>query len=175
MSPSSANKVVHYGFENQRRRPNRGISGLTKRTCVLQKFEEINCNLYFFDITAVLLRWGLQSGVGAGRSENDAGRWRRCAQPAPSAVAVGPVGRRIARYVPSLAFPFVSPNRHTNDHCRAMQSWGRSSIPLRRGRHYTILPNFPKNYMKLRNFWTVGGARLLDPQMQIWDFSENTP
>ena len=42
MSPSSANKVVHYGFENQRRRPNRGISGLTKRTCVLQKFEEIN-------------------------------------------------------------------------------------------------------------------------------------
>ena len=30
--------------------------------------------------------------------------------------------------------------------------------PPRRGRQPMILPNFPKNYMKLRKFWTVGGT-----------------
>ena len=41
---------------------------------------------------------------------------------------------------------------------------GGSRIPRRRGanppggRQHMILPNFAKNYMKLRKFWAVGGA-----------------
>ena len=33
------------------------------------------------------------------------------------------------------------------------QPWGRGA-----GHQHTILPNFPKNYMKLRTFWAVGGV-----------------
>ena len=36
-------------------------------------------------------------------------------------------------------------------------SIGGGANPPRRGRQPMILPNFPKNCMKLRKFWTVGG------------------
>ena len=53
---------------------------------------------------------------------------------------------------------------------------GGSSIPRRRGRQpfrrghqHTKLPDFPKNCMKLRKFWFIGGACAggapLDPQL----------
>ena len=37
-------------------------------------------------------------------------------------------------------------------------SVGGGANPPERGHQPMILSNFPKNYMKLRKFWTVGGA-----------------
>ena len=41
---------------------------------------------------------------------------------------------------------------------------------LEGGEQYMVLPNFPKNCMKLRTFWAVGGERAedapLDPTLQ---------
>ena len=45
-------------------------------------------------------------------------------------------------------------------------SVGGDADPPGRGRKPMILANFPKNCMKLRKFWTVGGGRpLLDPPL----------
>ena len=41
----------------------------------------------------------------------------------------------------------------------------------RGGRQHTILPNFPKNCMKLRKVWSVGGAPgvpPLDPPLRVF-------
>ena len=43
------------------------------------------------------------------------------------------------------------------NHSHHMIKQGRIQDSRRRGRQHTILPNFPKNYTKLRQFWCVGG------------------
>ena len=46
------------------------------------------------------------------------------------------------------------------DNCR-----GGSWIPCRRGRQHMILSKFPKNCMKSRQFWTVGGRAPRTPPL----------
>ena len=36
---------------------------------------------------------------------------------------------------------------------------GGGANPRGEGRQHTNFPDFPKNYMKLRKFWSVGGGR----------------
>ena len=49
---------------------------------------------------------------------------------------------------------------------------GGGASPPGEGRQHTNLPDFPKNCMKLRNFWSVGGGRApgcppLDPPLHV--------
>ena len=44
---------------------------------------------------------------------------------------------------------------------------GGANLPGR-GHQHTNLPDFPKNYMKLRKFWSVGGAPGVPPWIRQW-------